>query len=51
CRWLDLLLRPLSSARCQLQAGMWIDHIVMIGSIPKDRLVLVSNSLGFKSCW
>uniref|UniRef100_A0A0D9Y6A0 Uncharacterized protein n=1 Tax=Oryza glumipatula TaxID=40148 RepID=A0A0D9Y6A0_9ORYZ len=28
---------------CTLQAGMWIDHIVMIGSIPKDRLAELTN--------
>ncbi|EAZ11302.1 hypothetical protein OsJ_01161 [Oryza sativa Japonica Group] len=37
--WKSLLLVLVWSGMIQdLQAGMWIDHIVMIGSIPKDRL-------------
>ncbi|EAY73365.1 hypothetical protein OsI_01243 [Oryza sativa Indica Group] len=34
----DNRLQPLEHGLMPLQAGMWIDHIVMIGSIPKDRL-------------
>uniref|UniRef100_A0A0E0JGQ0 Uncharacterized protein n=1 Tax=Oryza punctata TaxID=4537 RepID=A0A0E0JGQ0_ORYPU len=50
-------IRPLSSARrpvpssqrpvADIFAPCGIDHTVMIGNIPKDRLVLVSNSLGW----